>query len=97
MRLPLLAVVLTRCLVVAVEPIVKLDYASYQGQQLRNGVSQWLGIRYGKSPTGDLRFAAPVIPDKEVELQNATSVCSTSLAPLVHTDSMDSMACGASV
>ncbi|KAJ5782218.1 CAZyme family CE10 [Penicillium paradoxum] len=42
--------------------VVDLGYASYKGQTLSNGVTQWLGIRYAAPPVGDLRFAAPEDP-----------------------------------
>ncbi|CAK4033375.1 Hypothetical predicted protein [Lecanosticta acicola] len=57
--------------VAAVSPLVKLDYASYQGTALPNNVSQWLGIRYASPPTGDLRFAAPVDPKNQTGIQQA--------------------------
>lgn len=46
----------------AVQPLVNLNYTSYRGTALGNGVSQWLGIRYAAAPVGDLRFAAPQDP-----------------------------------
>lgn len=46
----------------AVQPVVNLDYSSYRGTSLPNGVTQWLGIRYAAPPLGDLRFAAPQAP-----------------------------------
>jgi hypothetical protein len=42
---------------------VNLGYAQYQGKVLRNGVSQYLGMRFAKEPTGDLRWRAPQEPD----------------------------------
>ncbi|KAL9110955.1 MAG: hypothetical protein Q9227_004570 [Pyrenula ochraceoflavens] len=45
-----------------VEPQVQLDYSTYQGVALPNGISQWLGIRYAAPPVGDLRFEAPQDP-----------------------------------
>ncbi|KAH6660075.1 carboxylesterase [Truncatella angustata] len=41
---------------------VNLGYAQYQGTVLENGVAQYLGLRYAKSPTGNLRWRAPVEP-----------------------------------
>lgn len=35
--------------VYAVDPIVDLSYSKYEGTELTNGVSQWLGIRYAVS------------------------------------------------
>ncbi|USW58452.1 Putative carboxylesterase, type B, carboxylesterase type B, carboxylesterase type B, active [Septoria linicola] len=49
----------------AVSPTVGLDYATYEGTQLNNGITQWLGLRYAAPPVGDLRFAAPQDPLKE--------------------------------
>jgi hypothetical protein len=48
--------------VAAVDSYVHLDYSSYNGVALPNGVTQWLGIRYAAPPLGDLRFAAPQDP-----------------------------------
>ncbi|PQE21386.1 triacylglycerol lipase protein [Rutstroemia sp. NJR-2017a BBW] len=42
--------------------VVDLGYSKYQGTNLGNGVSQWLGIRYAAPPLGDLRFRAPRDP-----------------------------------
>ena len=39
--------------------IVTTTEGQYQGIPLQNGVTQWLGLRYGAAPVGDLRFAAP--------------------------------------
>ena len=46
----------------AVKPLVQLDYTSYQGVPLPNGVTQWLGVRYAAPPVGDLRFREPQAP-----------------------------------
>lgn len=43
---------------------VNLGYAQYQGKVLLNGVSQYLGMRFAKVPTGDLRWRAPQEPDR---------------------------------
>jgi len=62
----------------AVQPLVNLDYASYCGTALKNGVSQWLGIRYAAPPIGDLRFQAPQDPPKTngaVEANRQGPVC----------------------
>ena len=53
-----LLVALSEC----VDPLVKLDYSTYEGTALPNGISQWLGLRYAAPPLGDLRFAAPQDP-----------------------------------
>lgn len=66
-----LLVILFTSLVYAVDPLVRLDYASYQGVALPNGVSQWLGMRYAAPPTGPLRFEAPVDPAMEPNVQAA--------------------------
>ncbi|EXJ94810.1 cholinesterase [Capronia coronata CBS 617.96] len=57
--------------VVALQPIVKLDYASYRGVRLADGVTQWLGMRYTAAPVGDLRFAAPQDPATVRRIQAA--------------------------
>lgn len=59
--------------VLAVSPLVKLDYSTYQGETLPNGVSQWLGMRYAAPPVGDLRFSAPEDPLHYNGTQSATS------------------------
>ncbi|EXJ73775.1 uncharacterized protein A1O5_03537 [Cladophialophora psammophila CBS 110553] len=60
----MLSALLLCCLatVLAVNPLVHLDYASYKGTALPNGVTQWLGMRYAAPPTRSLRFAAPQDP-----------------------------------
>ncbi|KAH7128534.1 carboxylesterase [Dendryphion nanum] len=45
--------------VLAVEPVVDLGYAKYQGRIVGDGTTQWLGLRYAQPPLGELRFAAP--------------------------------------
>jgi carboxylesterase type B len=57
----------------AVQPLVNLNYTSYRGQSLGNGVSQWLGIRYAAAPLGDLRFAAPQDPPATYGVVNANA------------------------
>ncbi|KAK9773732.1 putative Carboxylic ester hydrolase [Seiridium cardinale] len=39
---------------------VNLGYAQYQGTLLGNGIAQYLGLRFAKSPTEELRWRAPV-------------------------------------
>ncbi|QIW98121.1 hypothetical protein AMS68_003639 [Peltaster fructicola] len=56
----------------AVNSLVKLDYTSYQGVSLRNGITQWLGMRYAQRPIGNLRFAAPRDPLTHSDVQDAT-------------------------
>ncbi|TFK49455.1 alpha/beta-hydrolase [Heliocybe sulcata] len=48
--------------VIAVDPLVNVDYAQYLGTARPGGVTDWLGIRYAAPPLGDLRFAAPQDP-----------------------------------
>lgn len=48
--------------VYAVSPLVSLDYATYSGEALDNGITKWLGLRYAAPPIGDLRFQAPQDP-----------------------------------
>ncbi|KAE8440962.1 hypothetical protein EG329_006151 [Mollisiaceae sp. DMI_Dod_QoI] len=56
----------------AVDPLVDLTYAKYQGQTLQNGVNQWLALRFAAPPTGSLRFAAPQPPVTQSSIQDAT-------------------------
>ncbi|PLB35947.1 alpha/beta-hydrolase [Aspergillus candidus] len=44
-----------------------------QPSSLRPDVSEYLGIRYAKPPIDDLRFAAPVPPDRSTTVFNATA------------------------
>ncbi|KZT28132.1 putative triacylglycerol lipase [Neolentinus lepideus HHB14362 ss-1] len=48
--------------VVAVDPLVDVDYAQYLGTARPGGVTDWLGIRYAAPPLANLRFAAPQDP-----------------------------------
>lgn len=66
--------------VLAVSSLVKLDYSTYQGTTLSNGVSQWLGMRYAAPPIGDLRFSAPQDPIHYDTTQSATVHGKTCLA-----------------
>jgi carboxylesterase type B len=66
--------------VLAVSPLVKLNYTTYQGTTLSNGVSQWLGMRYAAPPVGDLRFSAPKEPLHYNDTQPATAHGKTCLA-----------------
>ena len=54
--------------------IVDLSYGKYQGTNLNNGVSQWLGMRYAAAPVGELRFAAPVKPKNFDGVMSANKV-----------------------
>ncbi|PPJ52249.1 hypothetical protein CBER1_10523 [Cercospora berteroae] len=46
----------------ALSPTVSLDYATYAGSALSNGITQWLGVRYAAPPIGPLRFSEPQDP-----------------------------------
>ncbi|KAM0562320.1 hypothetical protein ACHAPJ_002007 [Fusarium lateritium] len=46
----------------AVAPFVGLSYSNYKGNDLGNGVTQWLGMRYAAPPVGQLRFMPPQDP-----------------------------------
>ena len=56
-------------------PLVNLNYTTYQGLRLPNGVNAFLGMRYAAPPLGDRRWRAPAepLPTKGVVL--ATEVC----------------------
>lgn len=49
----------------AVDSTVDLNYTSYAGNTLSNGVTEWIGMRFAAPPVGDLRFRAPVDPEHE--------------------------------
>ncbi|KAI9701312.1 MAG: hypothetical protein M1820_006534 [Bogoriella megaspora] len=60
----------------AVDPLVDLSYSKYQGVDLGNNVTQWLGkylggIRYAAPPLGNLRFEAPQDPPSSYSVQPA--------------------------
>ncbi|KAF5577318.1 triacylglycerol lipase II precursor [Fusarium pseudocircinatum] len=44
-------------------PFVDLGYSKYQGNVLESNIHEYLGIRYAKAPTGDLRWKAPQEPE----------------------------------
>jgi hypothetical protein len=57
----------------AVDTVVELGYQTYEGVAGDNGISQWLGMRYGHIPE---RFAAPEDPlDSQGETAPADVVC----------------------
>ena len=60
---------------VAARPQVSLDYATYEGITLSNGINQFLGMRYAASPVGDNRFRLPKPPVHETGVVQATQVC----------------------
>ncbi|KAF2720827.1 alpha/beta-hydrolase [Polychaeton citri CBS 116435] len=53
------------------DTVVHLDYATYKGRALSNGINQWLGIPFASPPVGDLRFQAPQDPQKEYGVKDA--------------------------
>jgi hypothetical protein len=58
----------------AIPTVVNLNYTSYRGVALDNGVTQWLGVRYAAPPLGDLRFREPQPPEQEDGVQDAGEV-----------------------
>jgi Carboxylesterase type B len=65
-------------------PIIDLEYSQYRGISLSNGVDQYLGMRYAKSPLGGLRFRGPEDPEDTVGVLDASSVRLLSTLPLAH-------------
>lgn len=59
----------------ALLPPIDLGYSKYEGSDPKQGVHQWLGMRYAAPPFGDLRFAAPQDPIHNDTVQKATRVC----------------------
>lgn len=59
--------------VFAVQPVVHLNYTSYRGTALNNGVTQWLGMRFAAPPLGDLRFREPQAPNSESGVRDASA------------------------
>ena len=72
--LPTLILLSFSTVALAVEQVVNLGYASYQGASLSNGITQWLGMRYAAAPVGNLRFAAPQDPPPVDGVQSAYQV-----------------------
>ena len=60
--------------VLAVSPVVHLNYTSYRGTALDNGVTQWLGVRFAAPPLGDLRFREPQNPPTEAGVFDADTL-----------------------
>lgn len=56
--------------------IVDLGYSRYQGVALANGVDEYLGMRYAKSPLNELRFRGPEDPEQTNGILDATAVSS---------------------
>ena len=54
------------------EPVVQTSYGPVRGQ-IRDGVASFLGIPYAASPTGKLRFAAPVPPEPWTDVRDASA------------------------
>lgn len=54
--------------------VVDLGYSEYQGRELGNGITVFLGMRYAKAPIGDLRWRAPVAPEPTKGIQSAADV-----------------------
>ena len=46
-------------------PRVELEYGTYIGKSLSNGVNQFIGMPYAAPPIGDLRFRAPAPPEDQ--------------------------------
>lgn len=63
----------------AVSPVVRLDYATYSGEALDNGITKWLGLRYAAPPIGELRFRAPQDPLPQNGTISATEARKTCL------------------
>lgn len=55
-------------------PQVHLDYATYKGVALQDGISQYLGMRFAAPPVDDLRWRAPRDPPQEEGVQDADEV-----------------------
>lgn len=55
-------------------PPIDLGYTRYQGTDLDNGITQWLGMRYAAPPIGDLRFRAPQDPIFDWNVNDADTV-----------------------
>ncbi|KAJ5281976.1 hypothetical protein N7478_007348 [Penicillium angulare] len=53
--------------------IVDLGYSQYQGLSLHNGIDEFLGMRYARSPVDKFRFRAPQDPVETNAVQDATS------------------------
>lgn len=83
----------------AVDTLVELDYAKYDGvANDETGVTNWLGMRFASAPVGDLRFAPPQDPkDEGDDVIDANEVCTNTsrtacISPTDNYNSMDSFA-----
>lgn len=56
------------------ETTVDLGYTKYVGQELSNGITQWLGMRYAAAPVGKLRFMPPEDPPHTGTTEQANKV-----------------------
>lgn len=82
MRLPLIAAPVVAALFLTStassscsrNPAVRLSNGAYEGTKLRNGVDQFIGMRYAAPPLGDLRWRAPRQPAKHSGIEQAYSV-----------------------
>lgn len=55
-------------------PFVDLGYSKYEGNVLESNIHEYLGIRYAKAPTGDLRWRAPEEPESTTGTLKAQEV-----------------------
>ena len=46
----------------AVDPTVQLNYTSYKGTSMDDGVTRWMGMRFAAPPIGTFRFREPMDP-----------------------------------
>jgi hypothetical protein len=53
---------------------VDLGYSKYNGSNVSDDISQWLGIRYAAAPNGTLRFRAPEDPPVDLRTYAANTV-----------------------
>lgn len=60
-------------------PFVDLGYSQYEGNVLSSDIYEYLGIRYAKSTSGDMRWKAPVAPDSTTEVLKAQKVCALAI------------------
>ncbi|KAI1000505.1 hypothetical protein K3495_g7690 [Podosphaera aphanis] len=58
---------------ITVPKTIDLGYARYQGVEIEAGVKYWLGVRFAAPPLGNLRWRAPVDPEVNDTLQDASN------------------------